>query len=274
MRISGLTITRSGNGPVGARLRLAAALRDDTTDTSVPDDGRLGTLDVNFSPFNTWYRIDSFWEGSFMERTVPGAFRKTMKEQGSAIKVLFNHGGDFTIGNKVLGVPERAEEGPDSPELQVPLLDTSYNRDLAPGLRAGAYGSSFMFEVLRDTWDHEPPTSDSNPDGIPERTIKEVRLFEAGPVTWPANPAATAGLRTGSDPFLALLAQYDAERFDTLERSFKAFRAAHDLKQYERTVQPTPDLGRHAGDIIDDAGQRELYLRTLRLAQMRQQIEG
>lgn len=274
MRISGLIVTRSAGASAIPLRGVAAAFREDQTDTDVPDDGRLGTLDVRFSPFNAWYRIDSFWEGSFMERTVPGAFKKTMREQGPAgIKVLFNHGGDLNIGDKVLGVPSRAEEEADSPVLEVPLLDTSYNRDLAPGLRAGAYGSSFMFEVLRDKWDHEPEPHDANPDGIPERTVQEVRLFEAGPVTWPANPAATASLR-GSDPFLTHLAQRDPERFGTLERSFKAFRAAHDLRPYEAPVQPAPDSGRHTGDVTDDAGKREMYLRELRLAQMRARIKG
>ena len=49
---------------------------------------------------------------------------------------------------------------------QVPLLDTSYNRDLLPGLAAGGYGSSFMFRVIQDAWNDEPGVSDHNPKGM------------------------------------------------------------------------------------------------------------
>lgn len=160
----------------------------------------IGRLKVNFSRFNNWYPIDDWWEGRFLERTVRGAFAKTIAERGpdgtGEIKTLFDHGWDWYIGDKVLAVPDRIAEEEDFAVLEGDLLDTSYNRDLAPGLRAGAYGSSFMFQVLQDSWNHEPEPSDYNPDGWPERTISEVRLFEAGPVTWPANPGATAELNS------------------------------------------------------------------------------
>ena len=36
---------------------------------------------------------------------------------------------------------------------------------------------------------------------LPERTIREARLFEFGPVVYPANPGATAGIRGLTDYF-------------------------------------------------------------------------
>jgi hypothetical protein len=120
-------------------------------------------MDVRFSPFNTWYRIDSFWEGSFMERTVPGTFKRTIGAHNEATKVdahnvktLFNHGQDLFIGQKLLGDIDELAEDPDSPRSTVWLWDTSYNRDLLPGLRSGAYGSSFMFRVIKEEWNEEP----------------------------------------------------------------------------------------------------------------------
>ncbi|HWH31453.1 MAG TPA: HK97 family phage prohead protease, partial [Egibacteraceae bacterium] len=165
------------------------------------DDGYLGTLDVRFSVFNNWYEIDSFFEGRFLERIAPGAFRKTMKESRDGIKVLYDHGMDFHVGNKVLGPIRELGEDDDAAYGIVPLFDTSYNRDLLPGLREGVYGSSFRFRVVKDEWNDDPGTSRHNPQGIAERTIKEVRLFEFGPVTFPANPAATAGMRSMTDEF-------------------------------------------------------------------------
>lgn len=75
---------------------------------------------------------------------------------------------------------------------------TDYVRELLPALEAGQFGSSFRFRVLREEWIAEPPASAKNPEGLPSRTIKEVELFEFGPTTWGANPAATAGLRERS----------------------------------------------------------------------------
>jgi HK97 family phage prohead protease len=205
----------------------------------------MPVMTVEFSRFDTWYEINSYWEGRFLERTQKGSFKKTIKESGSAVKVLFNHGRDMQIDQKVLGVPSVLEERDTSPYMEVPLLDTSYNRDLVPGLEAGAYGSSFMFEVLQEQWNHEPAAADHNPEGLPERTITQVRLFEAGPVTWPANPDSTAGLRSGTDWLMDVLAERDADQRKELVRSFEAFRALHGLRIFsdEETaipVEPAP----------------------------------
>lgn len=232
----------------------------DATDPSEIDDpdpqDELGTLVVRFSPFNTWYQIDSYWEGTFLERTMPGAFSKTMAEQRDQVVCLFNHGYDMQIDQKLLGSVDDLREDPDSAVGEVGLWDTSYNRDLLPGLRAGAYGSSFRFRVIRDEWNDEPGKSAANPDGIPERTIKEVRLYEFGPVTYPANPAATAGVRSLTDQYYERLATRDPQRVQTLRERAVLIRsprtpdadaappappvpaASPDLQAGERTSEP------------------------------------
>ncbi|MGW3346788.1 HK97 family phage prohead protease [Nonomuraea rubra] len=238
----GLYVIRGGASKPAIRQgqRSAPAARADG------DDGVMPTMFVEFSRFDSWYEIDSWWEGRFLERTIKGAFKRTINSLGPAgVKVLFNHGRDMQIHNKVLGVASVLEERDTSPYMEVPLLDTSYNRDLVPGLEAGAYGSSFMFEVIREDWNYEPGTSDHNPEGLPERTISEIRLFEAGPVTWPANPDATAGLRSGADWLMDELAERDAAQYDELVRSYAAFRALHGLRTPSEQDGPaapgTPD---------------------------------
>lgn len=201
-------------------------------DEESASDGTLGTMEIRFSMFNTWYEIDSWWEGRFLEQTAKGAFKKTIsdhngrKNESAGAKVLFNHGHDFHIGDKLLGGIRSLTEEKTSPLGIVDLDDTSYNRDLLPGLKRGGYGSSFMFRVIRDEWNDEPGKSEHNPEGIPERTIKEVRLFEFGPVTWPANPESTAGMRCvgGTDSYYAAERSRNPGRVDILRSRVERLR--------------------------------------------------
>jgi HK97 family phage prohead protease len=188
--------------------------RDETAD----GDG-LGTMAGHFSVFNTWYQVDSLWEGTFLERVAPGAFAETIEQDRAGMRVLFDHGYDPQIGNKVLGPIESLAEDKTGPAYEVPLFDTSYNRDLLPGLRAGVYGSSFRFRVLGEEWDDEPKTSKANPKGMPERTITRATVMEFGPVTFPANPAATAGMRSLTDQFYDRLRARDTQAYDAAVRA-------------------------------------------------------
>jgi HK97 family phage major capsid protein/HK97 family phage prohead protease len=160
----------------------------------------LGTLTGRFAVFDVWTRIDSALEGTFMERIAPGAFAESFRN--TTPKVLFQHGQDPQIGDKPLGVPARLEEGSEGAEYDVPLLDTTYNRDLKPGLAAGAYGASFRFAVQDESIIKTPAKSDYNPDALPERTITKARVFEFGPVTFPAYQGATASMRSMTDQFV------------------------------------------------------------------------
>jgi phage head maturation protease len=182
-------------------------------------DGSLGTLAGRFTEFNRWYRVSSWLEGDFMERVAPGATADTIRDDIGAMRVLFDHGMDGQIGNKVLGPIDELEEKSDGSYYGVPLFDTSYNRDLLPGLKAGVYGASMRMRVTADAWDDEPPKSKANPDGIPERTITRMRVPEFGPVTFPANPGATSGIRSATDDFYARLARADAPAFADAARA-------------------------------------------------------
>ena len=175
---------------------ISASLRDDS---SMP----MPTMMVRYSKLTNsdgspaWYKINSYWEGSFMERVAPGA---AQFDSAGAVRSLFNHGFDSALGGRALGIPESISEQSFDDGLfsvaSVPLFDASYVRDLVPGIRAGAYGSSFMFTVTSDAWDMEPDPSDMNPSGLPERTVTGYLLMEQGPVTWPANPGADAGIES------------------------------------------------------------------------------
>lgn len=187
-------------------------------------DGAMPVMRGHFSIFNTWYEIDSFFEGRFLERVAPGAFKKTFRESGDRIRVLLEHGFDPTVGDKPLGVPRALNEDSTGAYYEVPLFDTSYNRDLVPALEAGAYGASFRFKVVKDNWVKDPGRSADNPDGIPERTITEVRVMEFGPTVFPASPTATAGLRSSTDRYYEQLRRRAPELYDEALRSVKHLR--------------------------------------------------
>lgn len=194
--------------------------------TEVRDDSGDGRQHLvgHFAVFNEWSEIDS-WEGRFLERLAPGSARKTIREQRDSVKVLFDHGHDPTLGNKPLGPIVSLSEDPTGVSYDVSLIDTDYNRDfIVPAAREGLLGASFRFSVVKETWVEPARGTDWNPNKIRERTIQEFRLFEFGPVTFPAYQQATAGLRSKFDVDLW-------QRLDERGRAslFDLFRQAHNL---------------------------------------------
>lgn len=158
-------------------------------DASAEHPGSIATMSGYAAVFNRWTEIDNPWEGHFREQLAPGAFRKTLNERARAVPIMFNHGQDV-IGQQVLGIPSTLEERGRGLWYEVPLFDTQYNRDLLPGLKAGAYGASFRFRPVpdKDTVD--------NGGKIRSVTRNEVVLRELGPVSFPQYEDATATARS------------------------------------------------------------------------------
>ena len=217
--------------------------------------GPLGTLTGRFSEFGRWYPVSSWVEGDFLERVSPGSTVDTIRDGRDAMRVLFDHGTDRQIGNKVLGPIDVLEERSDGPHYEVPLFDTSYNRDLLPGLKAGVYGASMRMRVTDDEWDDIPARSETNPEGIPERTITRMQVLEFGPVTFPANPGASAGVRSGTDEFYFRLREINAPAFEEAVRA-----SGQSLDEFfdKLPVTGRPQAGaRAAAGRAGRAGQRE-----------------
>jgi len=214
-----MSTTANGKPPRDELVRAIGGgleLRDD-------DESEGPRLVGHFARFGEWAEIDSVFEGHFMERVARGAFMKTIEENRDRIRVLFQHGQDPQIGDKPLGPIDVLREDSRGPYYEVPLLDVPYVRDLVPALKAGLYGASFRFSVLRESFKRDAKPSDHNPEGIPERTLHEVALREFGPVTFPAYAGATAGVRSMTDEFMlgryrsAMLEQrFDNEDLSTL----------------------------------------------------------
>jgi HK97 family phage prohead protease len=170
-------------------------LRATTEDPTAPP-----TLEGHFAVFNDWTEIDSHWEGRFMERIAPGAFKKAFSESRDRLQVLFQHGQDPEIGDKPIADVIELEEDDRGARYRATLFDGLPPLVMA-GLKAGKYGSSFRFSVVKENLDKHPDRGPHNPDGLPERTVQEARLFEFGPVTFPAYAGATAGVRSLTDAY-------------------------------------------------------------------------
>lgn len=181
-------------------------------------EGHAPVLYGHFARFDEWVEIDSTFEGHFMERFMPGAFDKTISERAEKMRVLFNHGRDI-LGKQVLG--DIAVLAPDDEGVyyEVGLFDGIPPLILS-GLRADKYGSSHQFAIVKEEFDPRPRRSAHNPDGIAERSIVEARVYEFGPVTFPAYEGATAGVRSLTDDFHPAVERLkeDPEKLEQLVR--------------------------------------------------------
>ncbi len=86
-----------------------------------------------------------------------------------------------------------------------------------------------------------------NPQGLPERTISELRLYEFGPVLFPAYQGATAAVRSMTDEFLFAALIEDPERLRELLRT-----ARIDLAEILQA--PEPDAPERTTPETDEPG--------------------
>lgn len=147
-------------------------------------DGR--TLEGYGAVFGTATRIEN-WEGKFDEVIARGAFTQTLKARTPVVQ--FDHGRDPATGTVPIGAIEELREDGHGLFLRALLHDNPRVEPLRQAIASGAVdGMSFRFRVVRDEW------NDSG--DVPLRTIKEVELFEVGPVVFPAYESTTVGVRT------------------------------------------------------------------------------
>jgi hypothetical protein len=105
--------------------------------------------------------------------------------------------------------------------------------------------------VMDDAWVDKPARSVYNPSGLPERTIARAKVFEFGPVTFPASPSASAGIRSATDHFYEQLARRDQHAYADAVRAAGRAPAA-----VLRATDATPaDLVAAADALIDSMEQ-------------------
>lgn len=177
-----MIITRSTNGDVGG-------------------DGR--TLFGYAAVFNSDTLIRS-WEGEFRESFSRGAFTTTLRERMPVLQ--FDHGHDTRVGSTPIGVFQALRQDQWGLWVEGRLFDNEVVEPVRQAIEANAIrGMSIRFEVVRDEW----RTTEGGKllteeqvlehlyyrDELLHRTINEVRLFEAGPVVFPAYNQTSVGVR-------------------------------------------------------------------------------
>jgi uncharacterized protein len=140
------------------------------------DDGLV--IEGHASMFDTPYELSGF-----VEQVARGAFKKSLKE--GDVAALWNHDPNFVLGRSRSKTLELTEDEVGL-HYRVSLPDTQAARDLYTLIERGdVYQSSFAFEVVKEDWAY-PKRGE---EGLPTRTLKEVRLWDVSPVLWPAAPS-------------------------------------------------------------------------------------
>lgn len=133
-----------------------------------------------------------FWSvDSYLTAVKPGAFRKTIRERGPRIPVLWQHDPDKPIGR-----PTTLKEDKTGLYFDAAITEaTTYGRDAMALLRDDVpLGVSFGFQTTKSraaTKDDPLDFTQIKAKADDIEIIEEVRLWEVSLVTFPANEQAT-----------------------------------------------------------------------------------
>lgn len=185
-----------------------------TFSTRAADDDGF-TLEGYAAVFDTPTRIDS-WEGRFDELIIRGAFLKTLKERSPVMQ--WDHGHDAATGSVPIAAIQSIREDDHGLFVSARMFDNARVEPIRQAIAGGAIdGMSFRFRVVKEEWDES--------DDVPLRSIKELDLFELGPVAFPAYTSTSVGVRS-------LLADLPAP---------EQARLLHDLGVTEAALRGTSD---------------------------------
>lgn len=172
-------------------------------------EGDGNTLDGYGAVFASPTRINS-WEGIFDEEIARGAFKKSLAERTPVLQ--FDHGRHPMVGSIPLGYFETLAEDDRGLHVVAPLHDNWLVQPVRDAIKSKAIpGMSFRFSVVKEEWRTaagELLTDDSEisrllwaatedaPSTILKRTLREVKLYEVGPVVFPAYTDTSVGVRS------------------------------------------------------------------------------
>lgn len=147
--------------------------------------------DEPYFEFRGYAAVFDSWSddlGGFREQIKRGAFKDVLNDD---VVMLWNHDMDQPLAR---GENLTLTEDPTGLKVEARIrADLSYGGDLRINLEEGTVSQmSFAFSGTDEEWVETE-------DGFLERTIKRFkRLFDVSPVTVPAYPATSAGLRSAA----------------------------------------------------------------------------
>jgi len=135
--------------------------------------------------------------GGFVETVNPGAVESTLEEDD--VRGLFNHDPNQPLGRTGAGTMTLTAMD-DGVEMRIDLPDTAAGNTVAEGVQRGDItGGSFGFRTVGEEW-LDVGAEERDDDGdVPLRRLTEVRLFDVGPVTFPAYPDTAMAMRSMAD---------------------------------------------------------------------------
>jgi HK97 family phage prohead protease len=137
--------------------------------------------------FNSPTRIGDA-KGEFSEVVAPGAFKRTINNSTPVLQ--FDHGQHPLIGSLPIGSISKITEDARGLYVEARVFDNWLTQPLRDAIDAQAVsGMSFRFSVVKDTWGRSA-------DGTRSRVLNELRLYELGPVVFPAYSDTTVALRS------------------------------------------------------------------------------
>lgn len=130
----------------------------------------------------------------FRERIAPGAFANSLEDD---VRALWNHDTAIVLGRTKAQTLSLAEDNTGLKiEIRPPASAASYVESIQ---RGDVDQMSFAFRILEETWDEDA-------EGVLIRTLLKVKLYEVSPVTFPAYPATSVGVRSeGVDQMYGLV---------------------------------------------------------------------
>lgn len=166
-------------------------LKEETERRILPVDGMEIRVDDGEKPKLVGYAAktgvwaDLHW---FKEKIKKGAFSDVLEDD---VRCLKNHDPNLILG-RTTNETLRMEENTVGLHYEDDLPDTNVGRDIREEVkRKDITGCSFAFRVAEDEWKY------FEDERVPERTIiKLKRLFDVGPVTYPAYSDTTVAARS------------------------------------------------------------------------------
>lgn len=136
------------------------------------------------------FDVEAVIEGWFREQIAPRAFRKSIKEND--IRALFNHDSSVVLGRNRSGTLRLSEDNTGL-VYEVDLPNTQAARDLWVLIdRGDITQSSFAFNSVKEL--RSEPNADAG-ETLPLFTVKEARLWDVSPVTYPAYESTDVSAR-------------------------------------------------------------------------------